>query len=61
MNISNYFKNNNPNIDKRITLYTNLKVLNLRMCDFIPDEILFILKLCRYYINIENYYGEEII
>ena len=31
------------------------------MCDFIPDEILFILKLCRYYINIENYYGEEIL
>ena len=45
-NIDKYF-NNCENVYTKITLYNNLRLLNLKMCDFIPDEILFILKLIR--------------
>ena len=56
MDYGKHYKN--KEIVQKITLYTHLKELNLRMCDFIPDEILILLKLYRCFIKIYNYYGE---
>lgn len=39
--------------------YYYLKELDLRMCDYVPDEIIYILKLLYKQIKIYNYYGED--
>lgn len=59
-NVEKYFKNVQNDIREKINYYRFLKYLNVRSCDFVPDEILFILKLLFPFQKLINYYGEDI-
>ena len=61
-NFKDYFKSMNGNeISKKINYYGYLKYVNVRSCDFVEDEILFILKLIFPYMKLINYYGEDVL
>lgn len=53
-----YFKGGKFSNDNNCYLF--LKSISLRSCDYIPDEILFILKILFPYIKVINYYGEKV-
>ncbi len=60
-NFNDYFKRmDEKEVSKEINCYGYLKYVNVRSCDFVADEILFILKLKFPYMKLINYYGEDV-
>lgn len=60
-NVEKYFKGSKCNLQNEIPYYKYLKYVNVRSCDFVPDEVLFILKILYPYQKLINYYGEEVV
>lgn len=60
-NVEKYFKSAISNLRNEIPYYKYLKFVNVRSCDFVADEVLFILKILYPYQKLINYYGEEVV